>query len=84
MKQPAFQAEVYGRLTPGRRIGTHTFRHSYARRLLMHGIPINRLSRWLAHASITPSLVFPELVPYLNGRLAAVPCSCGAIVTWTE
>ena len=32
---------------PGRKIGTHTLRHSYAHHLLMNGIQINHLSRWL-------------------------------------
>ena len=45
VKQASFRAEVYDRLTPGRRVGTHTLRHSYARHLLMHGIPLNYLSR---------------------------------------
>ena len=31
----------------GSRVGTHTIRHSYARRLLVHGIRTNYLSRWL-------------------------------------
>ena len=73
VKQAAFRAEVYGRLAPGRRVGTHTFRHSYARHLLMHGTPINHLSRWLGHASITPTLIYLELVPDLAGSLAGVP-----------
>ena len=37
VQSAALRAEVYGELLPGRRIGTHTFRHSYARHLLMHG-----------------------------------------------
>ena len=73
VQSAAFRAEVYGELPPGRRIGTHTFRHSYARHLLMHGIPINHLSRWLGHASITPTLIYLELVPDPGGSLAAVP-----------
>ena len=73
VKQAAFRAEVYGGLPPGRRVGTHTFRHSYARHLLMHGTPINHLSRWLGHASITPTLVYLELVPDPAGTLAAIP-----------
>ena len=73
VKQAAFGAEVYGRLSPGRRVGTHTFRHSYARHLLMHGTPINHLSRWLGHASITPTLVYLELVPDPAGNLAGIP-----------
>ena len=73
VKQAAFRAEVYGRLAPGRHIGTHTFRHSYARHLLVHGTPINHLSRWLGHASITPTLIYLELVPDPAGTLASVP-----------
>ena len=73
VKQAAFQAEVYGTLPPGRRVGRHTFRHSYARHLLMHGMPINHLSRWLGHPSITPTLVYLELVPDPSGSLAWVP-----------
>ena len=68
-----FRAEINGGLLIGRRVGTHTFRHSYARHLLMHGIPINHLSRWLGHASITPTLVYLELVPDPTGSLATVP-----------
>jgi integrase len=68
-----FRAEIIGGLPFGRRVGTHTFRHSYARHLVMHGIPINHLSRWLGHASITPTLVYLELVPDPAGSLVAVP-----------
>ena len=73
VKQAAFRAEVYGALPPGRRVGTHTLRHSYARHPRMHGTPINHLSRLLCHASITPTLVYLELVPDPTGSLAAVP-----------
>jgi integrase len=62
-----------GQLASGRNVGTHTLRHSYARHLLMHGIPINHLSRRLGHASITPTLVYLELVPDPAGSLALVP-----------
>ena len=73
VQSAAFRAEINGGLPFGRRVGTHTFRHSYARHLLMHGIPINYLSRWLGHTSITPTLVYLELVPDPAGSLATVP-----------
>ena len=38
-----------GQLPAGRHVGTHTLCHSYARHLLMNGIPLNCLSRWLDH-----------------------------------
>ncbi len=48
---------------PGRKIGTQTLRYSYARHLLMNGIQINYLSRWLGHSSIQTTLTYLELVP---------------------
>ena len=35
--------------------------HSYARHLLMIGIPINYLSRWLGHSSIQTTLIYRSL-----------------------
>ena len=67
------RAEELGALLPGRRVGTHTLRHSCARHLLMHGIPINYLSRWLGHTSIQTTLVYLELVPDPTRSLASVP-----------
>ena len=54
-------------LPPGREVGTHTFRHSYARQLLMNVIPINFLSRWLGHTSIQTTPIYLELVPDPSG-----------------
>lgn len=67
------RAEELGAISPGRRVGTHTLRHSFARHLLMHGIPINYLSRWLGHSSIQTTLIYLELVPDPAGSLAAIP-----------
>ena len=67
------RAEELGALAPGKRIGTHTLRHSYARHLLVNGIPINYLSRWLGHSSIQTTLTYLELVPDPTGSLAMVP-----------
>ncbi len=67
------RAERLGAIPPGRKVGTHTLRHSYARHLLMHGVPINYLSRWLGHSSIQTTLIYLELVPDPAGSLAAVP-----------
>ena len=66
------RAEELGAIAPGKRVGTHTLRHSYARHLLMNGIPINYLSRWLGHSSIQTTLIYLELVPDPTGSLAAV------------
>ena len=67
------RAEELGAIAPGKRVGTHTLRHSYARHLLMNGIPINYLSRWLGHSSIQTTLIYLELVPDPTRSLAMVP-----------
>ena len=67
------KAEEAGAIPHGRRISSHTLRHSYARHLLVNGIPINFLSRWLGHSSIQTTLIYLELVPDPMGSLAAVP-----------
>jgi integrase len=72
-QEAAARAKALGALTEGRAVGTHTFRHSYVRHLLLHGVPINYLSRWLGHRSIQTTLIYLELVPDPVGRLAMVP-----------
>ena len=56
------RAEELCAIAPGKRIGAHALRHSFARHLLMNGIPINYLSRWLGHPSIQTTLIYLELV----------------------
>ena len=73
IKAAAARAEELGAIPPGRHISNHTLRHSYARHLLVHGIPINYLSRWLGHSSIQTTLIYLELVPDPTGSLATVP-----------
>ena len=58
--------------TAGRHISNHTLGHSYARHLLVSGIPINFLSRWLGHSSIQTMLIYLDLVPDRPG--ARRPC----------
>ena len=73
VKTAVKRAEELGAISSGKRISTHTLRHSYARHLLMNGIPINYLSRWLGHSSIQTTLIYLELVPDPTGSLAMVP-----------
>ena len=73
VKTAVQRAEELGAIAPGKRVGTHTLRHSYARHLLVNGIPINYLSRWLGHSSIQTTLIYLELVPDPTGSLAMVP-----------
>ena len=67
------RVEHLSAILTGREVGTHTLLHSYARHLLMNGIPINFLSRWLGYSSIQTTLIYLELVPDPSGRLAVVP-----------
>ena len=62
-----------GALDAGRHVTSHTLRHSYARHLLAHGIPLNVLSRWLGHRSIDTTLVYLELLPDPAGTMAGIP-----------
>ena len=73
MKTAEKRAEELGAIAPGKQVSTHTLRHSYARHLLMNGIRINYLSRWLGHSSIQTTLIYLELVPDPTGSLAMVP-----------
>ena len=73
IKAAAARAEELGTIQAGRRISSHTLRHSYARHLLYHGVPINYLSRRLGHSSIQTTLIYLELVPDPSGMLAGIP-----------
>ena len=53
----------------GRSVGTHTLRHSYAGHMLLNGIPLNYLSRWLGQGRIQTTLVYLELAPDPSGSL---------------
>ena len=66
-------AEGLGRLPAGRRVSTHTLRHSYARHLLNNGVAIHNLSRWMGHSSISVTLIYLELTGDPAGQLAQVP-----------
>ena len=71
--QAVLRATAADQSLQGRSVGTHTLRHSFARRMLLNGIPINYLSRWLGHGRIQTTLVCLELAPDPAGSLASVP-----------
>lgn len=66
-------AEKLGAIPLGRRIATHTLRHSAARHWLASGIPINVVSRWLGHASIQTTLIYLTILPDPLGDIERVP-----------
>ena len=73
IKRSVAAAVDAGLLEPGKRISSHTLRHSYARHLLANGIPINVVSRWLGHRSLTITMIYLELLPDPSGSLSRVP-----------
>ena len=50
-----------------------TLRHSFVGHLLVHGTPINYLSRRLGHSSIQTTLIYLEPMPDPTESLADVP-----------
>ena len=73
VQQAVIRATEAGQIPQGRSVGTHTLRHSFARHILLNGIPLNYLSRWLGHGRIQTTLVYLELAPDPSGSLASVP-----------
>ena len=72
VQQAVLRATEAGQIPQGRSVGTHTLRHSVARHMLLNGIPLNYLSRWLGHGQIQTTLVYLELAPDPSGSLASV------------
>ena len=73
VKEATARAVELGALAPGWRVSTRTLRHSYARHLLMNGIRLNYLGRWLGHSKIETTLIYSKLVPNPDGSLANIP-----------
>ena len=77
VQEAVLRAERDGLIERSHRIGNHTLRHSYARHLLMSGVGINYVSKWLGHASIKPTLIYLEVVPDPADSLETGPESLG-------
>lgn len=73
LKQALGRAVELGAIPPGRKVATHTLRHSAARHWLANGVPINVVSRWLGHASIQTTLIYLEILPDPTGFMDRVP-----------
>lgn len=67
------EAERRGLIPPGRRIATHTLRHSAARYWLSNGVPLNVVSRWLGHSDLTTTLIYLQILPDPTGYMDKVP-----------
>jgi len=44
-------------------IGLHTFRHTFATRLIMNRVPLIQISKWLGHTSISMTQIYSHLEP---------------------
>ena len=73
VKASLARAVELGAIPPGRRVGTHTLRHSAARHWLACGIPINVVQRWLGHASLQTTLIYLQILPDPLGDMGRVP-----------
>ena len=71
--QTVERAVKTGVLPKGRRVSSHTLRHSYARHLLANGTAMNVLSLWLGHASIETTLIYLKLLPDPAGSMERIP-----------
>ena len=67
------RAQQLRQVPQGKKVGTHTLRHSAARHWLASGVPINHVQRWLGHASITTTLIYLEILPDPVGYMDRVP-----------
>ena len=50
--------------------------------MLLNGIPLNYLSRWLGHGRIQTTLVYLELAPDPSGSLASIPLFIPSASDW--
>ena len=73
LKDALSRAEGLGVIAEGRKVGTHTLRHSAARHWLAGGITINVVRRWLGNASIQTTLVYMEVLLDPLGEMDRVP-----------
>lgn len=68
------RAQELGIIAEGRKIGTHTLRHSAARHWLAHGVPVNQVSAWLGHSNLKTTLdTYLPLLPDYLGSMERVP-----------
>lgn len=67
------RAVELGVFVPGRKISTHTLRHSFARHLVANRIPGNVVQLWLGHSRLSTTMRYMEIVPDPENRMETVP-----------
>lgn len=73
LKAALKKAEENGEIPRGRKVGTHTLRHSCARHWLASGIQINLVQRWLGHSNMSTTLIYLQILPDPWGDISKVP-----------
>ena len=71
-KTAAKKATETGAIPVGRRVATHTLRHSAARHWLESGVPLNTVSVWLGHRSLQTTLIYLEILGDPTGHMERV------------
>ena len=66
-------AEKAGAKSPGKRVGNHTLRHSFAKHIVAKGVPLNQLQPWLGHESLATTEVYLRLASDTVGRMTGIP-----------
>jgi len=61
-KQALVRCQASGMVFEGRRVTTHTLRHSAARHWLVNGVPMNVVQLWLGHANLRTTEIYTKLI----------------------
>ena len=74
-RQAAYQAlaEKAGAIARGKRVGTHTLRHSFVRHVSANGVTLDQLQERLGHESLSITEIYLQLAPDSAGRMAGIP-----------
>lgn len=62
-----------GLIRPGRKLGTHTLRHSACRHWLASGVPINVVQFWMGHTNLQVTAIYLRLIADPGGYMERVP-----------
>lgn len=73
IKNAVAGAESNGAIPKGKRVSSHTFRHSAARWWLQSGVPINAVQLWLGHSSLQTTLIYLQILGDVSGFMERVP-----------
>lgn len=71
VQQASATARTAGAIALGKRIGTHTLRHSFARHMVANGVPLNQLQVWIGHESVANTEVYVRLAPDTGGLMGS-------------